>query len=35
METVCISNQGSDIDPMDRYQIVKAGISVGAGCIMY
>ena len=32
---LCISNRGSDIDQMDRYQIVKARISVGAGCIIY
>ena len=34
-DAVCISNRGSDIDRMERHQIVKAGISVEAGCIMY
>ena len=34
-DAVCISNRGSDISRMELYRIVKAGISVGAGYIMY
>ena len=33
-DAVCISNWESDIDRMERYQIVEAGISMGTGCIM-
>ena len=32
---VCILHRGSDIDEMEQYCIVEAGISVGDGCIMY
>ena len=31
---VCMSNRGSDIERIERYQVAYAGISLGAGCMM-